>query len=63
VTKEQASGEKGRAIADFIEWAMTTGQEQAEDLDYARLPESVVKVNMANLMSLTTAGKPLVAKK
>jgi hypothetical protein len=42
---------------------MTTGQEQAEDLDYARLPESVVKVNMANLMSLTTAGKPLVAKK
>ena len=63
VTKEQADAAKGRAIADFIEWAMTAGQEQAADLDYARLPVAVVKVNMTNLMSLTTAGKPLVAKR
>jgi phosphate transport system substrate-binding protein len=63
VTKEQRDAAKGRAIADFIHWAMTDGQEQAESLEYARLPESVVKVNQANLMSLTSAGKPLVAKK
>jgi phosphate transport system substrate-binding protein len=61
VTKEQANAAKGRAIADFINWAMTEGQSQAADLDYARLPDSVVKVNLANLMTLTTAGKPLVA--
>ncbi len=63
VTKDQANAAKGRAIASFIEWAMTEGQEQAADLDYARLPESVVNVNMTNLLSLTSAGKPLVAKR
>jgi len=63
VNKEQRDQAKGKAIADFIAWAMTEGQKSAEALDYAPLPESVVKVNQANLASLTFGGKPLVAKK
>jgi len=63
VNKEQRDEAKGKAIANFIAWAMTEGQTMAEDLDYARLPEAVVKVNQANLASLTFGGKPLVARK
>jgi phosphate transport system substrate-binding protein len=63
VNKEQRDEAKGKAIADFIAWAMTDGQKMAEDLDYAALPDAVVKVNQANLMSLTYGGKPLVARK
>jgi phosphate transport system substrate-binding protein len=63
VYKEQQDQAKGKAIADFISWSMTEGQEVAEGLSYARLPEAVVKVNQANLFSLTSAGKPLVARK
>lgn len=52
---------KGRTIADFIDWAMHDGQKVVEALDYAPLPESVVKVNEANLKRLTTNGKPLLS--
>jgi len=54
---------KQKAIADFISWAMTKGQDEAESLNYARLPEAVVKVNQTNLLRLTTHGKPVLASK
>ncbi len=63
VHKDQKDAAKGKAIVDFIRWAMTEGQASAEGLDYASLPESVVKVNQANLMNITYGGKPLVAAK
>ena len=63
VYKEQRDAVKGRALVDFINWSMTDGQEVAEGLDYARLPASVVKVNQANLLSLTAAGKPIASRK
>ncbi|HEU4726045.1 MAG TPA: phosphate ABC transporter substrate-binding protein PstS, partial [Candidatus Eisenbacteria bacterium] len=63
VYKEQRDAAKGKALVDFINWSMTDGQEAAEALDYARLPASVVKVNQANLLSLTAAGKPIAARK
>ncbi|HSQ60035.1 MAG TPA: phosphate ABC transporter substrate-binding protein PstS [Acidobacteriota bacterium] len=63
VYKDQKDAAKGKALVDFIQWSISEGQEAADELDYARLPESVVKVNQANLMSLTAAGKPLVAKR
>jgi phosphate transport system substrate-binding protein len=61
VNKEQRDQVKGKAIADFIAWAMTEGQTMAADLDYAPLPEAVVKLNQTNLASLTFGGKPIVA--
>jgi phosphate transport system substrate-binding protein len=63
VDKQQRDAAKGKAIADFIAWAMTEGEGMAAALDYAPLPASVVKVNQANLASLTFGGKPIVAGK
>jgi phosphate transport system substrate-binding protein len=63
VYQDQKDPAKAKAFADFIKWAMADGQEVAESLDYARLPASVVKVNEANLMTLTVAGKPVLAAK
>ncbi len=63
VYQEQKDAAKASALSNFIAWAITEGQEVAEGLDYARLPEPVVKVNQANLMKLTVGGKPIVASK
>ena len=52
---------KAAALADFIRWANNEGQEVAETLDYARLPQQVVKVNQASLMLLRVGGKPILA--
>jgi phosphate transport system substrate-binding protein len=63
VYQDQKDAAKGKAIADFISWAMSDGQGMAEGLAYARLPEAVVKVNEANLHRLTVAGKPMGAER
>jgi phosphate transport system substrate-binding protein len=63
VYQEQKDEAKAKALRDFISWAISDGQEVAEGLDYARLPESVVQVNKATLMKLTVKGKPIVASK
>ena len=52
---------KGRALADFINWAIHDGQSMAEALEYARLPEAVVKVDETVLRTLTGGGKRLLA--
>jgi phosphate transport system substrate-binding protein len=40
---------KGKAMVDFLKWALTDGQKYANDLGYAPLPEAVVKLEMAAL--------------
>ena len=52
---------KQKAIADFLAWAMTKGQDEAASLNYARLPDAVVKVNQTNILKLTSQGKPVLA--
>ena len=32
---------KAAAMRDFLKWAMTKGQDEAESLDYAKLPSAV----------------------
>ena len=61
VYKDQKDADKGKALADFIRWANSKGQEINESLEYARLPEPVVKVNEATLMQLRVAGRPIAA--
>jgi len=61
VYQDQKDPAKARALADFIGWAIHDGQELAASLDYARLPDAVVKINEATLKSLTANGKPLLA--
>jgi len=53
-TKDPA---RAKALAGFIRWAMHDGQDMAAALDYARLPEPIIKVNEATLATLTSAGK------
>jgi phosphate transport system substrate-binding protein len=63
IYQDQRDPVKARALAEFIRWSITDGQEVAETLDYARLPEAVVKVNLATLMTLTVKSKPILAAK
>ena len=63
VYQDQKDPAKAKALADFIGWAIHDGQQVAEGLDYASLPEAVVKVNEASLLKLTVGGKPLVANR
>jgi len=53
------SMEKASALVDFIQWAITDGQQYADDLAYVPLPDSVVQANMQTLQLLTFQGQPL----
>lgn len=53
------SMEKARALVDFIKWAITDGQQFADDLSYVPLSDSVVQHNMQTLESLTFQGQPV----
>ena len=57
VYQQSKDAEHGRALAEFIRWAIHDGQAYAEPLDYARLPEPVVKVNEQALTLLVGAKK------
>jgi phosphate transport system substrate-binding protein len=51
--------EKARALAEFINWAITDGQQFASPLHYVPLPDSVVQHNQQTLRSLTFNGQPV----
>jgi phosphate transport system substrate-binding protein len=63
VYQDQKDAARAKALTGFIAWAMHDGQELAAALDYARLPDAVIKVNEATLRTLTAGGKPMVAAK
>ncbi len=52
--------QKAAALVDFVEWAVTDGQQFAEPLGYVPLPQSVVDINEATLKSLTFNGNPIL---
>ena len=58
-TNPNLDQDKAKALVDFISWAITDGQKQAESLDYVPLPDGVVKLNQDTLKSLTFNGQPL----
>ncbi len=51
---------KGKALAQFIWWALHDGQKFSAPLDYAPLPDTVVKMEEAKLHSLTAKGQALL---
>ncbi|MGA9770174.1 MAG: phosphate ABC transporter substrate-binding protein PstS [Blastocatellia bacterium] len=59
VYKEQPDQTKGKALVDFLWWAIHDGEKMARDLLYAPLPEEVVKKAEAKINSITYQGKPL----
>jgi phosphate transport system substrate-binding protein len=54
------SMEKAQALAQFVNWAVTDGQQFASPLHYVPLPESVVQHNQQTLRSLTFNGQPVL---
>ena len=59
VSKDQKDAVKGKALADFLWWAIHDGEKFARDLHYAPLPEEVVKKVEAKINSIAASGKPL----
>ena len=53
------SMEKAQVLAQFVNWAITDGQQFASPLHYVPLPESVVQHNLQTLRSLTFNGQPV----
>jgi phosphate transport system substrate-binding protein len=61
VYQDQRDPVKARSLVNFINWAMADGQAVAEGLNYARLPDAVIKVNLATLSLMSANGKKLLA--
>jgi phosphate transport system substrate-binding protein len=59
VYKEQQDQAKGKALVDFLWWAIHDGEQMAKDLLYAPLPAEVVKKAEAKVNSITFQGKAL----
>ena len=59
IYKDQKDPAAGKALADFLWWAVHDGEKFAKDLHYAPLPAEVVKKAEAKINSMTSGGKPL----
>lgn len=59
VYKDQKDAAKGKAVADFLWWAIHDGEKFARDLQYAPLPPDIVKRAEEKINSMTSGGKPL----
>jgi phosphate transport system substrate-binding protein len=57
--KDQKDAVKGKALVDFLWWALHDGSQFAKDLNYAPLPEQVLKKVEAKINSISANGKPL----
>ena len=59
VYQEQKDAAKGKALVDFLWWGIHDGEKFAKDLQYAPLPEEIVKRAEVLIGSITSGGKPL----
>ncbi len=50
---------EAKNVASLVEWIIQDGQQYSEGLNYAKLPESVVKKSLDLLKTLTYSNKPL----
>jgi phosphate transport system substrate-binding protein len=57
--KEQTDATKGKALVDFLWWALHDGSEFAKALHYAPLPEAVLKKVESKIDSISSNGKQL----
>ena len=56
---DRQDAEQQEAVRDFIAFAISTGQNSAEELSYAKLPDSVQKQGEQLLSQLTANAQPL----
>lgn len=57
--KDQKDAAKGKALVEFLWWALHDGEKFATDLKYAPLPAEIVKRAEEKINSITSGGKPL----
>jgi phosphate transport system substrate-binding protein len=55
--KDGTDAEARKAIKDFIQYAVTTGQESVESLDYAKLPKSLQQQDLTLLGGMTLSAQ------
>lgn len=60
VYEAQTNQVKGQVIADFLWWALHTGEGMAKDLLYAPLPAKLVSRAEGKVKSITYQGQPLL---
>ncbi len=59
VYKDQKDQQKGKALVDFLHWAVTEGEQYAPALLYAPLPKEVVKKCEDKIHLISYDGKPI----
>jgi phosphate transport system substrate-binding protein len=59
VYKDQKDANKGKALIDFLWWGIHDGETFAKDLQYAPLPQEIIKRAEAKINSVSSGGKPL----
>jgi phosphate transport system substrate-binding protein len=59
VYKKQRDAAKGKALVDFLWWGIHDGESYAKDLQYAPLPDDIVKRAETKINSITAGGTPL----
>jgi phosphate transport system substrate-binding protein len=57
--KAQSDATKGKTLVDFLWWGIHDGETFAKDLQYAPLPDEIVKRAEAKINSISAGGKPL----
>jgi phosphate transport system substrate-binding protein len=57
--KDRPGADQQQTVKDFISYAISAGQDSAEELSYAKLPEPVQKQGETLLSQLTANGQPL----
>lgn len=61
IYKDQQDATKGKALADFVWWALHDGEAMAKDLVYAPLPEAVRAKAEAKVKTINNGGKPFIS--
>jgi phosphate transport system substrate-binding protein len=59
VPKDGSDVDERKAVREFIQYAVTTGQDSAESLEYAKLPKSLQQQDLNLLDGLTANSQPL----
>lgn len=59
IYQDTQSKVKAQALADFLKWSINDGQKIAKQLNYAPLPDEVVKRIKEKLKTLKSKGQPL----
>ena len=61
IPQEQTDGARGRALVDFLWWAIHDGEKNAAQLLYAQAPPAVVKIDEGIVRQVIYQGKALLA--